>query len=124
VGWRLLADTLVLLHLLFVLFVIGGGLLVLWWPRVAWGHLPAAVWGALIEFAGWICPLTPLEIDFRIRAGQQGYRGDFVEQYVLPVLYPAGLTRPTQFAIGTLVVLVNIAIYTWAIRRHGVRLQR
>lgn len=106
-----LADVVVLLHLGFVLFVAGGGFLVLRWPRVAWIHLPAATWGAAIEFGGWVCPLTPLENWFRIRAGEAGYGGSFVEEYLLPVLYPGGLTREIQIALGMFVIVVNGAIY-------------
>lgn len=113
-----LADALVVLHLLFVVFVAVGGLLVLRWPGVAWAHLPAVLWGAGIELAGGICPLTPLEQELRRRAGQAAYRGDFVSHYVLPVLYPAGLTREAQLGLGALVILVNLAIYAAALRRR------
>jgi hypothetical protein len=113
-----LADLVVGLHLLFVGFVVGGGLLVLRWPRLAWVHLPAAAWGALIEFAGWICPLTPLEKWLRARGGGVGYEGDFVEHYLLPVLYPAALTRGAQIGLGVLVLVVNAAIYRHVWRRR------
>jgi hypothetical protein len=116
--YRLLADLVVGLHALFVVFVVIGGLLVLRWPRVAWAHLPAAVWGALIEFAGWICPLTPLEKWLRTREGGVGYEGDFVEHYLLPVLYPAGLTRAVQIGLGMLVLATNAAIYWYVWRRR------
>jgi hypothetical protein len=115
--YRLLADLVLTLHLLFVLFVVLGGLLALRWPRVAWLHLPAAVWGALIEFAGWICPLTPLEKWLRGLAGEGGYRGGFIEHYMLPVLYPAGLTRGVQLGFGVLVVALNVAVYWYVLRR-------
>jgi hypothetical protein len=115
--YHLLADLVVTLHLLFVLFVLLGGLLTLRWPRVAWLHLPAAVWGALIEFAGWICPLTPLEQWLRGQAGEVGYRGGFIEHYLLPVLYPAALTREVQLVLGTLVVGLNVAVYWYVLRR-------
>lgn len=114
----LLADLLVGLHLLFVAFVVLGGLLVLRWPRAAWIHLPAAVWGALIEFTGGICPLTPLEQALRSRAGQAGYRGGFVEHYLLPILYPAGLSRDVQLVLGGLVIVVNLTVYALALRRR------
>jgi uncharacterized membrane protein YhhN len=91
--YRWLADLVVVLHFGFVLFVVGGGLLALRWPRLARVHLPTAVWGVLIEFGGWLCPLTPLENWLRRRSGGAGYAGGFVEHYVLPVLYPSGLTR-------------------------------
>ena len=108
-----LANLIVLLHLGFVLFVVFGGLLVLRLPRVIWLHLPAAVWGAAVEFGGWLCPLTPLEILLRTRAGGEGYRGAFIEHYLMPILYPAGLTRTTQLVLGLVVVAVNAAVYGW-----------
>jgi len=107
----MLADLVVLLHFAFVLFVLFGGLLVLRWPRLAYIHLPAALWGMFIELAGWICPLTPLEKRLRESAGMGSYEGGFVEHYVLPVLYPAGLTRNIQLILGALVVGINLAIY-------------
>lgn len=109
--WALLADAIVVVHLTFVAFVVLGGLMVWRWPRLAWLHVPAAVWGALVEFRGWVCPLTPLEVSWRLRAGQAGYSGDFVEQYLLPMLYPEGLTRDIQIALGVFVVVVNVAVY-------------
>ena len=96
---------------LFVAFVVAGGLLALRWPWVAVLHLPAAVWGALIEFQGWTCPLTPLENSLRAAAGEAGYQGGFIEHYVLPVLYPAGLTRGVQLALGSVVIVVNLVVY-------------
>ena len=112
-----LADSVVLLHMGFVVFVVAGGLLVLRWRRMAWVHVPCAVWGAWIEFAGWICPLTPLEIWLRRRAGEAGYERGFIEHYLLPLLYPSGLTRPTQLVLGTAVVVLNLALYAWVWRR-------
>jgi hypothetical protein len=112
-----LAEIVVGFHVGFVLFVVLGGLLVLRWPRVAWVHLPAAVWGALIEFAGWICPLTPLENRLRRASGTVEYAGGFVEHYLLPLLYPAGLTRGVQYVLGACVVVVNAAVYWWVLRR-------
>jgi hypothetical protein len=111
--YRLLADCLVLVHLAFVIFVVAGGLLILWRPWLRWIHLPAAVWGALIEFTGWICPLTPWEQALRLKAGQAGYTGGFVEHYVLPILYPAELTQAVQVVLGLLVIGVNVAIYAF-----------
>jgi hypothetical protein len=108
----LLADGVVLLHFAFVMFVALGGLLVLKWPKVAYLHVPAAIWGALIQFAGWICPLTPLENGLRRAGGEAGYTGSFIEQYILPVLYPSELTRELQIAIGISVILVNGLFYT------------
>ena len=118
--YGVLADAVVVLHLGFVLFVVLGGLLVLRWRWVAWLHVPAAVWGALIEFAGWTCPLTPLEKWLRRQGGLGGYEGGFVEHYVLPVLYPSGLTRGVQVALGLFVLVVNAAVYwkVWRDRRR------
>jgi drug/metabolite transporter superfamily protein YnfA len=115
--YRILADAVVLVHLLFVVFVVLGGFLVWRWSRVAWVHVPAAVWGATIEYAGWICPLTPLENACRARAGLAGYRGGFVEHYLIPLLYPAGLTPRAQTVLGTVVVAVNVLAYGVVIRR-------
>lgn len=97
-----------------MLFVTAGGLLVLRWSWVAWLHLPCAVWGAWIEFSGGICPLTPLENGLRRRAGEAGYPGGFIETYITSALYPQGLTRRHQLALGGLVVAVNVALYAWA----------
>lgn len=110
--YRLLADLVVLLHAGFVLFVVLGGLCALRWPRAVWLHLPAALWGAGIAFLGGICPLTPLENHFRHLGGEAGYSGGFVEHYVLPALYPEGLTRGVQVALGLFVVLFNVVVYT------------
>ncbi len=117
-----LADALLVAHGAFVLFVVAGGALVLKWPRVAWIHLPAAVWGAAIEFAGFICPLTPLEKAWRRAAGGEAYQGDFIEHYVTAALYPSGLTRPIQIALGVGVLVANGWVY-WTLwrRRHGPR---
>ena len=116
--YRIGADCVLLLHAAFVLFVVGGGLLVLKWPGLAWLHLPAVAWGAIIEFTGWICPLTPLENSLRALAGAAVYDKDFIEHYVLPWLYPARLTRPMQFALGAVVVGINVAVYGRLWRRH------
>jgi hypothetical protein len=113
-----LADFVVVVHVAFVLFVVVGGFLALRWPWLVWLHLPAAVWGVLIEFAGWICPLTPLENELRRRAGEAGYAGGFVEHYLLPALYPAGLTQRHQWVLGGLVLLVNIVAYALLLHRR------
>lgn len=112
-----LADLVVLLHFLFILFVLLGGLLVLRRPRLAWLHLPAVAWGALIEFVGWICPLTPLENALRRSAGEAGYTQGFIAEYLLPVIYPAGLTRDMQWLLGAVVLLVNLAVYALVLYR-------
>lgn len=122
--YRALADLVLVLHLAFVLFVVLGGLLVLRWPKLAWLHLPAAAWGALIELAGWICPLTPLEQRLRVLAGDAGYQGGFIEHYVTAWLYPGGLTRPVQLALGAAVIVVNLAVYTRLLRRRSPRHER
>lgn len=109
--YRLLADATLLIHLCFVLFVGLGGFLVLRWRRVAWLHLPAAIWGALIEFMGWVCPLTPLESLLRRLGGEAGYTGGFIDHYIIAFIYPDGLTRGAQIAVGTAVLVVNVAIY-------------
>jgi Protein of Unknown function (DUF2784) len=112
-----LADVVVVAHMAFLLFVAAGGLLVLRWRRLAWVHLPAVVWGAWVELAGWICPLTPLENWLRRQGGESGYDGSFIEHYVLPVLYPTDLTRGTQVTLGAIAVAVNVTIYAWIWRR-------
>ena len=116
---QLLADLVVLLHLAFVLFVVFGGLLVLRRRRIAWLHVPAFVWGAAIEFGGWICPLTPLENRLREMSGAGGYAGGFVERYLVPVLYPGELTREIQIGLGIAVLLINLAIYGFLLRRKS-----
>jgi len=113
------ADAIVVLHLVFILFVVFGGLLTLRWRQAAWLHLPAAAWGAAIELCGWLCPLTPLENRLRAAAGNSGYTGGFIEHYVVPVIYPAGLSRGLQIALGVAVLTVNGAVYYLALaRRH------
>jgi len=114
----------VVAHLGFVLVVVLGGLLVLRWRRTMWLHLPAACWGALIEVAGWICPLTPLENELRHRGGQAGYTGGFVERYVVSILYPHELTRTTQVLLGIFVLGINLAIYWQVFRSRSVRSPR
>ena len=114
---RLLADLIVVIHFGFVLFVVLGGLLVIRWPGLRWLHLPAALWGAVVEFSGSVCPLTPLENALRARGGETVYTGDFIDRYLLPALYPAGLSRSVQWVLGTIVVALNCGVYTWIWRR-------
>jgi uncharacterized protein DUF2784 len=102
-------------------FVVLGALLALRWPWILWVHAPNAVWGVLIEYAGWVCPLTPLENHLRARAGEAGYSGDFIEHYILRALYPHGLTPSVRFALGTFALLVNVAVYTIVLRRLRMR---
>jgi len=109
--FRVLADITVILHLAFVLFVVFGGLLVVRRPRFAWVHLPAAAWGAYVEFAGWVCPLTPLENWLREQSGGPVYTSSFVERYLVPALYPSSLSREFQWVLGGLVILINAAVY-------------
>ena len=115
--YRLLADSVLVLHLLFIVFVLLGGLLVLRWRWMAWLHLPAALWGAVVELTGSLCPLTDWEVGFRQAAGQAGYTESFVEHYLLPVIYPHGLTRDTQLVLAGIVIVVNVAIYGWGVYR-------
>jgi hypothetical protein len=117
--FRSAADLVLVVHLAFVLFVVLGGLLALRWRRVAWVHVPVALYGAAIEFVGFICPLTPLEVWLRRRGGEAGYEGGFVEHYVTAALYPSGLTREIQIALGTGVLVLNAIVYlVWWRRRE------
>lgn len=113
-----MSDLIVFFHFLFVLFVVCGGALALWWPRIIWLHVPAVIWGVLIEFCGWICPLTPLENRLRRAHGEAGYEGDFIAHYILPLLYPAGLTRGRQLILGALALSINLAVYALVFARH------
>lgn len=112
-----LADAAVVLHFLFVLFVMFGGFLLLWRPRFIWVHAPAVVWAFWIELSGRVCPLTYLEAWLRLKSGEAGYRGGFVEHYILPVLYPEHLTRSLQIALGFLALAFNGIIYIGVLRR-------
>lgn len=115
--YRTAADLVLLTHFAFVLFVILGGVLVMRWPRLGWVHVPVAIYGAVIEFLGFVCPLTPLEIWLRHRGGEAGYTGGFIEHYITATLYPAGLTRHIQVVLGIGVLLVNAIAYAVVIRR-------
>ena len=114
--YPLLADLVVWIHVAFVVFVVLGGLLLIRSPGLIWIHLPAVIWGIFIEVFGWICPLTPLENWLRYKGGGEKYHSDFVAHYLLPMLYPQGLTRKSQMTLAVLVVIVNVAIYGWIYR--------
>ena len=119
-GWRILADLLVVLHLAFAAFVVFGGFLAWKWRWLVFAHLPALAWGLWVETSGRICPLTPLENHFRHLAGQLGYQGGFLDHYLVPILYPPGLTRPDQWVLAVLLFAINILAYGALLRprRH------
>jgi len=114
---RLAADAILLLHTAFILFVLFGATLAVWWRWIPAVHLPAAAWGVFVELTGRVCPLTPLENSLRLRAGQSGYSDSFIEHYILDLMYPPGLTEQVQFTLAGIVVVVNAIIYVWLIRR-------
>lgn len=118
-AFHVLADVTVLLHVAFVVFVVLGGLLVARWPPLAWVHLPAAAWGAWVEFAGRVCPLTPLENWLRTQSGSPAYTSSFIEHYLVPLLYPSALSREIQYALGALVLLANAVIYVVVLLRRA-----
>jgi hypothetical protein len=111
VVYSFLADFVVVLHVCFMFFVLLGGFLVRWKPSLAWYHIPAVMWAVGIEFLGWVCPLTPLENMLRVKGGDAGYASGFVEHYIVPILYPATLTRKMQIGLGMFVLGANIAVY-------------
>ena len=117
-GYRLLADLVVVLHLAFLLFTVLGGLLVFRWRWFPWLHLPAATWGMFVELSGRVCPLTDLENWLRQAGGGIGDERDFIDRYLMPILYPPGLTRGMQLALGACVLVVNVMIYTTVWRRR------
>jgi hypothetical protein len=108
---RIAADAVLIVHSLFIVFVVFGGALLLRWPRIAWLHVPAVFWAAVVELTGWICPLTPLENTLRRSAGEPAYAGDFVGHYLVALIYPEGLTRGTQMLLALLVIVVNALFY-------------
>lgn len=116
---RIAADIIVILHFGFIVFVGLGAFLSLRWKRAAWLHIPAAAWGAAIELRHGICPLTPLEQRLRLAAGDAGYAGSFIEHYLLPIIYPSGLDELFQFALGALVIAINLAVYAWVVFRRS-----
>ena len=117
-GYAVAAALVVVIHLVFVVFATLGGLLAVRWPSIAWMHLPAAAWAMFVEFSGGICPLTPFEQTLRQRAGLEDYSGDFVANYIFPLLYPAGLTRRAQVAIGCFVIVTNAIAYAFVWKRR------
>ena len=123
--YRIAADLTLVVHLMFILFVVVGALLVIRFPRMVWLHVPAALWGTWVELAGRICPLTVLENQFRRMAGQAGYAESFIEHYIIPVIYPSGLTRGIQLTLGVVVAGLHIRLYTyWLLRRRKTRINR
>ena len=116
-GYRILADAVVVVHLVFIIFVLLGGLIAIKWRYLGLLHIPAVLWAAWVEFQGWICPLTPLENWFRQQAGMGEYPNSFIDQYLVPIIYPAGLNREWQMILGTLVIILNVTIYAWVWRR-------
>jgi hypothetical protein len=116
--YRILAETVLLAHFTFILFVIFGGLLTFRWRKAAWVHLPCLAWGAVMVMAGWVCPLTPLENSLRRRAGLEGYDTGFIEHYLLPVVYPQGMTFTVQIVLGVMLLGFNIFVYLWWLARR------
>ncbi len=117
----IIADLIMILHFGFIIFVVVGGLAVARWSWIAFLHLPAVVWGVLIELLNWTCPLTPLEASYRYAAGQAGFGDGFIEHYLMPLIYPSGLTRSVQFTIAAVVLGANVFVYTLVIRRYRSR---
>ena|SRR5690606_17163464 len=122
-AYELIASLVLLIHFAFILFVIFGALLLLRWPRLLWLHVPAVIWAATVIGNGWICPLTPLENWLHHQAGKAGYQGGFIEHYLVPIIYPAGLTPALQVGLGVLLTLVNVLLYglawkSWQRRRR------
>ena len=118
---RVLADTVLFIHFLFVLFAVLGGLLVLYKKQVAWFHIPTVLWSSIVNLAGWTCPLTPLENMFRTLAGQAGYEGGFIQHYIEPVVYPNNMPRGTELVAGVSVVVWNVVVYAFILyywRKH------
>jgi hypothetical protein len=116
--YLLLADAVALVHALFVVFVLFGSVFVLRWPRAIWVHAPALLWGLIVEFADIACPLTPLENRLRLLGGEHGHSEDFLSRWLLTILYPESLTRQLQIALGVSLLLLNIALYAWIMRRR------
>ena len=116
-----LANLIIVFHFLFIVFVLLGGLLVVKWPKMIWLHLPAILWGFLVELNGWMCPLTPWENHLRELAGKLAYEGDFIGEYLIPLIYPVNLTRELQYTFAAIVVFVNTAVYCYIWYRQKIR---
>jgi hypothetical protein len=108
---KIFADLILIVHLAFILSAIFGSLFVLWKPKLAWIHIPLFLWAGTVNMVSWVCPLTPLEVKYRIQAGQAGYETSFIEHYIEPIVYPVGMTREIEFITGLAVVLLNIFVY-------------
>ena len=121
---RLMADAVLVVHLLFILFAVIGAFIVLRWRSLIWVHLPCAIWAVAIEWGGWICPLTPLEVFLRRCAGQAGYTGSFIGHYLLPIIYPHNLTRGIQISLGIGVLVLNLIAYTLVVQKNRSRGQK
>lgn len=117
--YRFGADLVLGVHLLFIVYALLGGLLIRWWPRSIWVHLPALAWAILVEAAGWPCPLTGLELFLLERCGEAGYSGGFISHYLLAAIYPDGLTRQIQWVLAGIVAVTNIIIYGWVLSRRS-----
>ena len=124
--YQIAADLLVLTHLGFIVFVIVGGVMAMKWSWLMFLHIPAAVWGVLVVMNGWICPLTPWENQLRNLAGQEGYSSGFIEHYIIPLIYPSGLTRDMQIILGLFILTINLFVYGFIIYRliHKDKLMR
>ncbi len=123
-GYRLAADTMLTAHLLYIVFVVAGGLIALRARWILWLHVPAVLWAIYVQYFGQMCPLTAWENGFRTLAGEAGYEGGFIEHYLVPIIYPPGLTLPIHLVLGTAVVLVNAAVYAWILLRARAARQR
>lgn len=116
-----LADAVLTLHFAFVTFALLGGLLALRYPQIMWLHLPALLWGLVVEWADWICPLTPLENEFRIRSGKAGFEGDFLEYWISMILYPQNLTLELRYVLGLVLAVLNVAVYAYILLARRAR---
>ena len=116
--YRIAADLVVLIHFGFILFVMAGGFFVIKWHKISFLHIPAVIWGILIEFTGWICPLTPLENKFRQAGGEAGFSGGFIDKYIVSLIYPDELTRGVQILLGFAVIVINVSIYGYLLHKR------